>query len=179
VLHGDTWVKDGDYDHAIAAYSEAIQLDPKSADTYRDRGQANSYKGDFTAAADDLLHAETLAYDAYELRPYMMLLRFLALERLQQDGAAELADNAGLLKTKDWPYPVIEFYLGRRTQDALVSAAENKDQRCEVGFYIAEWQLLHDQRGEAATALHAAADTCPGDFIEHDGALAELKRLEP
>jgi formylglycine-generating enzyme required for sulfatase activity/lipoprotein NlpI len=179
LLRADTRVKKSEYDEAIADYSEAIRLDPKSADAYRDRGQANFYKGDFTAAADDLLHAETLADDAYEQRPYMMLWRFLALGRHRQDGAAELADNAGRLRTKDWPYPVLEFYLGRRTQDGLVSAAENADQRCEATFYIAEWQLLHNQRGEAATALHAAADTCPDDFIEHDGAVAELKRLEP
>ncbi|MEA2995551.1 MAG: hypothetical protein QOG74_1100, partial [Alphaproteobacteria bacterium] len=53
----------------------------------------------------------------------------------------------------------------------------NPSERCEAQFYGGEWQLLQGDGATAATALTAAADTCPKSFIEHKGAQAELKRL--
>jgi lipoprotein NlpI len=170
--------KEGEFDRAVADFSEAIRLQPKSVIAHAGRGRANFGKGDLSAAADDLAHANELADDTYAPRPYLMLWRFLALARLGQDGAAELAGNAERLKSKDWPYPVFEFYLGRRSQDALNNAAENSDQRCEAQFYLGEWQLWHGRRDDAAKALHIAADTCPKGFLEYDGAVAELRRLK-
>ena len=71
-----------------------------------------------------------------------MLWRYLARGRLKQDGAAELSAYAAQLKSKDWPYAVIDFYLGRRTLAEMRSAAAKPDQKCEAEFYIAEWRLL-------------------------------------
>lgn len=59
----------GDYDSAIADFSEAIAADPKDADAYRDRGLAYSRKGDFDRAIDDetdsvlLDQKDAVAYD--------------------------------------------------------------------------------------------------------------------
>jgi lipoprotein NlpI len=81
------------------------------------------------------------------------------------------------LKSKEWPYAVIELYLGNRSPEATLSVATKDDERCEAEFYIGEWHLLRDNRTEATIALKVAADTCPKNFIEHIGAVAELKRL--
>jgi len=47
---GVRYAKDGDYDHAIADYTEAIRLDPKYADAYGNRGNAYRDKHDLDRA---------------------------------------------------------------------------------------------------------------------------------
>jgi lipoprotein NlpI len=158
---------------AIADYNEATGLNPKEL-SYRFRGYFYFYMGDFAAAAADLLHANDLADNAYA-----MLWRYLARGHLKQDGAPELGVNAARLKNKDWPYAVIDFYLGRRSLAEMRAAAGKPDEKCGAEFYIGEWHLLRGSKANARAALLAAADTCPKTFIEYIGAVAELKRLGP
>ncbi len=47
---GVMYAKNGDYDHAIADYTEAIRLDPKYADAYGNRGNAYRDKHDLERA---------------------------------------------------------------------------------------------------------------------------------
>lgn len=120
------------------------------------------------------MRANDLADDVY-----VMLWRYLARAHIGQDGAAELSVNTARLKGKDWPYPVIEFYTGRATMEAMLAAAASDNQRCEAAFYSGEWYLLHNDPAKARPALQTAADTCPTSFMELYGARAELKRLGP
>jgi lipoprotein NlpI len=106
-----------------------------------------------------------------------MIWRYLARERAGENGAEELKANATRLKSKEWPHPVIELYLGQRSPAEMLSVAKLEDQRCEAQFYSGEWYLLRGSRAAAATVLQAAADSCPEEFVEYAGALAELKRL--
>ena len=112
-----------------------------------------------------------------EENSYSMIWRYLARERAGENGSAELEANAARLKSKDWPYPVVELYLGGRSPADVLSIASKPNERCEAQFYSGEWHLLRGNRAAAATALQAAADTCSNDFDEYAGALAELKRL--
>jgi lipoprotein NlpI len=107
-----------------------------------------------------------------------MIWRYLARERAGENAREELEANASRLKSADWPYPVVELYLGRRSPADLLSAVSGPDERCEAQFYIGEWDLLGGNNTAAAAALQIAADTCSKDFDEYTGALAELKRLK-
>jgi tetratricopeptide (TPR) repeat protein len=169
---GGAYVGTGDYRRAIADFTKAIALYPTHATAYEHRGYARFYRGDFKEAAADLSHSLKLKGSVYP-----MLFLFLARSRAGETAAPELAANAGRLKTKEWPYAVIEFYLGRRQPDTTLKAADKEVERCQAQFYIGEWDLLRDDPTEAAAALRAAADTCPKTRIEYDGATAELKRL--
>lgn len=171
---GDAYFGKKDYGRAIADYSQAMRLAPDNVIPVHNRGNAYFVTGNFTAAAADLLGANQLAE-----RPYAMLWRFLALGHLGQDGATELRGNAARLTTKNWPYPVIEYYLGDRTLAHMRAAVGNPNDKCEAEFYLGEWQLVHGNSGDARAALQTAADTCPTYFNEYDAALAELKRLKP
>lgn len=157
---------------AMADYSEAIHLDPQAPEPFYNRGIGYFELGYFAEAADDLLRAEDLADD-----PYAMLWRFLARGRLGQDGAPELAANALWLKRKDWPYPVIEFYLGRRTLADMRSAAERHNEQCEAEVYAGLWLAWRSAAGTARAALLRAADACPRASNEYGAAVAELNRL--
>jgi len=81
------------------------------------------------------------------------------------------------LKSQDWPYPVIEMFLGRSTPERVLSMASTPGERCEAQFYIGEWHLLRANSNMAAAPLRTAAAICPKDFDEYAGAVAELKRL--
>jgi tetratricopeptide (TPR) repeat protein len=161
----------GDHDRAIQDYDQAILLDPKNANAHSERGRTHFYQGNFKAAAVALLRANEL-----EDNSYSMIWRYLAREYAGENGAAELKANAARLKSKEWPYPVIELYLGQRSPAEILSVAKPED-RCEAQFYSGEWHLLHGNRTAATTALQAAADSCSHEFFEYAGALAELKRL--
>jgi tetratricopeptide (TPR) repeat protein len=162
----------GEYDLAIADYSQVIELYPKDAETYAPRGRTNFLKGDFTAAAADLDIYTTRYPDAH---PALWL--HLARQRTGQHGTAELEAQAARL-TKLWPYPVIDFYLGRSSPDEMLSAAARPDHLCQAQFYLGEWHLLRRNSSDAKSALQTAADICPKSSDAYQGAVAELTRLK-
>ena len=52
---------------------------------------------------------------------------------------APAAKAAAKLKPDDWPYPIVDLYLGRKSLQAVEAAATKPEQRCEAQFYIGEW----------------------------------------
>jgi len=169
---GGAYVGTEQYARAIADFTKAIDLYPTHATAYEHRGYARFYQGDFRAAAADLTRSLELKDAAYS-----MLVLFLARSRTGETAMPELAANAARLKTKAWPYVVVELYLGRQPPDLMLAAADQPAERCQAQFYIGEWELLRNNPGSAAAALRAAAGTCPRTRLEYDGAIAELKRL--
>jgi tetratricopeptide (TPR) repeat protein len=169
---GDAYVNKGDYDRAIRDFDQVIQLDPKDGFAYLSRGVAYFRQGNFNAAATEAQRASELENNAY-----FMIWRFLARERAGENGADELGVNSARLTDKDWPYPVIELYLGRRSTADVLSAAGPPEEVCGAQFHGGEWHLLRGHRDEAAAALKAAVDICPKGRMEYAGALAEWNRL--
>ena len=169
----------GDYKRAIADYEEVIRLDPQSMTGYFGRGRARFYAGDFMPAASDFLRAHQL-----DASIYTALWIFLARKRADIPGERTLAQEAGTSGAGDWPSPVVGLYLGSMTPEAVQKAAvhqdatRHRDQRCEASFYIAQWQLLRGNRDAASTLLRDAVSGCPSAFMEHEGAVAELRRLQ-
>jgi tetratricopeptide (TPR) repeat protein len=171
---GDFLRNRGEYDKAVADYDKAIENQPDDLAAYGNRALARFYTGDFAEAIDDFKRVTDAQANAYP----MLLLYLSRAHANHKDATPELAKSIGKLKAADWPYPVAEFYLGRKSIDAVLAAAQTPGQRCEAQFYIGEWQLTHDAEKIAAKALQTAVDTCPKDFVEYAGAVAELKRLK-
>src|ERR1700716_1373920 len=82
-------------------------------------------------------------------------------------------------KNKEWSQNVIDLLLGRRSLQEVRASAGKPEEKCKAEFYAGELHLQRGARTDAAAALRAAADICPKDFIEHQGAVAALKRLNP
>ena len=169
----------GDYARAVSDYDAAARLEPDSASVYFGRGRARFYAGDFPAAASDF-------YRAHQIDPgiYSALWLFLARKRGDIPGEKTLAQDAGTAGAGGWPGPVVALYLGSADPDSVARAAthldatRNRDLACEASFYIGHWHILRGAREAAIKLLREAEKTCPRTFIEHEGAVAELRRLQ-
>jgi tetratricopeptide (TPR) repeat protein len=173
VSRGIAYGKTGDYDRAIADYDRIIAANQQDLPALSNRGYTRFYRGDFAEAAADLLRITPL--DNY---PYPGLFRFLALSRVGQ-AVPDLEPVAQRLKNRDWPFAVLELYLGRSDPAAVLAAAQKLEERCQAQFYVGEWQLVQGDRTNARQRFEEAASICPKSFIEYTGAQAELRRLGP
>ena len=170
---------------AVAAYREALKeraradvlLDWPAVEKKLDAAQeslayALFYRGDFAGAALKFHDA------ANGTSAYPMLWLYLAeTRRGAKNARGDLQKSAAALKPDEWPFAVVELYLGRRSPAAMIAAGQTPAERCEAQFYLGQWQLLQQKRADAIRALRTAAETCPRDYNEYAGALAELKRL--
>jgi tetratricopeptide (TPR) repeat protein len=59
---GDSLVQKGELDAALAAYTEAIRLDPKDAAAHYERGKVYEQKGEKAKAEEDLDRAKKLGH---------------------------------------------------------------------------------------------------------------------
>ena len=206
---GVLWRNKGQLDRAIADFSEAIRLSPDMPPLYDNRGDANLAFSRYSAAAADyntLIHLNPKYRPAYGKRgvvnfiqgnfkpavsDFLMandppggwnsLMLFVTRAHLGEDGKEELLRNMARLETKRWPYPVLDFYVGRRSRDELMSAAEAAllFGPCEARFFLGEWQLMHGMKAEAESLFRSAADTCPKHTYAYHTATAELALLKP
>ncbi len=169
----------GDHKRALADYDEVIRLDPNGAAGYFGRARAKFYAGDFFTATSDFLRTHRL-----DASIYTALWIYLARKRADIPGELTLAQEAGTSGAGGWPAPLVALYLENSTPQAVQQAAVHADparqreQQCEARFYTAQWHLLRGARDPAAQLLREAQATCPKTFIEHEGALAELRRLQ-
>jgi lipoprotein NlpI len=174
------WTVTGDYKRALADYEDVIRLEPRSMSGYFGRARVRFYTGDFVGAASDFIRSHQLDGSVYTA-----LWLYLARKRADIPGEKTLVQEAGTAGAgAEWPAPLVALYMDRATPDAVqkaaahVNAARQRDQRCEANFYIAQWHLLRGAREPAAQLLREARSLCPTAFIEHEGAVAELRRLQ-
>jgi lipoprotein NlpI len=172
----------GDYESAVQDYDQAIRLKPDYAGTILlpRRGLDRFYLAQFTAAQEDF----TLLLRNDRTDQYLAIWLYLARARKGQDGSGEMGKNAATLKLTTWPGPVINFYLGKITSSALLQAAhdadpkKDKEQHCEVNFYLGEGSLLRGQQEDAIRYFRDSVATGVTTFPEYMGAKAELKRMQ-
>jgi tetratricopeptide (TPR) repeat protein len=170
----------GDAGRAVADYDAALRLapgdGPGSPLLYRLRGYLGFRMANYAAATSDLAHVvRQQPADAYPVL-WLYLARARAGDR---DATSRMRANARGLKSTDWPFPVTELLVGKRTPQQTLSSAKSPAEQCEAQFYIGEWHLLRRDRAAARRAWETAVDTCPKSLAEYAGAVAELKRLGP
>ena len=173
------WTMKGDYKRALADYEQVIRLEPQGMSGYFGRARVRFYDGNFMPAASDFIRAHQIDGSVYSA-----LWLYLARKRADIPGEKTLAQEAGTSGAGDWPAPLVALYLDKTTPDAVQKAATDqnvtrqRDQRCEANFYVAHWHVLRGAGDAAAQLLREAQSGCPSTFIEHEGAVAELRRLQ-
>jgi lipoprotein NlpI len=172
----------GDYDSAQEDLNFSVALDTEyNADAYAFRGYMALVTGAPQKAAVDLAKSASLKIWAYNAL-WLSVARMKA--GIADTGAVSLANNAMTLDMDQWPMPVVKFFLGQAKAEDVASAANEGDQSrlaervCDADFYVAEFDLAHDNAPAAKPLLQRAADKCPFASFERMGATAELKRLK-
>ncbi len=180
---GSAYLKSGQFDRAIADFDKAINLRSAQTETFFVRGTAKFVTGSLDGAAADFRSFIEMSSPSSSTFPYAVLWQHVTRERLGQDDAAELAQQAAKLDLAKWPGPVLKFYIGEMTAEQLKAAAADPDAEkqkghvCEANFYEGERALWRGEQEAGAALLAAARDGCPRKFLEYDGAVAELSRL--
>jgi lipoprotein NlpI len=174
------WIVKGDYPRAVRDFDSALKLDGKSAAAYFGRARARYYAGDFQAAVADFERAHRL-----DPSTYSALWLYFARRRAGLPAEKTLAADAGTQGKGEWPAEVVALYLGRLEPEALLRSAEavadaetRRSRRCEAVFYVGKWHVLRGAREPALPLLREAEAHCPRTFLEHEGAVAELRRLK-
>jgi len=173
----DAWRDKGDNGRALADFAEAIRLDPKNALIYENRARVELYAGSLPQALADF----TQASDLDPKRGYTALWLDIAGKRSNQPSG--LADAIRQVDMTRWPAPIINLYLGQKTPEGVLAAADSSDpvikrgRICEANFYTGELALQRGAKDEAVRLLRLAAADCPRGYTEWWTANAELKAL--
>jgi lipoprotein NlpI len=153
---GSVYHAAGNFDAAIADYTQAIGLDAPSAAlyyfyrarAYAVRGDADTARADFDRViqlnprnarayrARGILNYASGAFDkaladfnqSYALVPTdPYVALWLEIAGRQSRLPSRLAEAAARLDMTRWPAPVIRLYLGQMTPEAVLAAADNPD----------------------------------------------------
>jgi tetratricopeptide (TPR) repeat protein len=180
---GDSYFTMGQIEKAVADYATASRLAPTYPDPFTSRGRIELFHINRPAAAAADL-ATGVRLDPKDI--YATIWLHIARSRAGTPDRDELAANAARLGPGDWPYPLLELFLGGMTPEAVRKAAadaENEDKRreqiCEADFYLGVFSLEKKARDEARKLIASAAENCPPSMLEKPAAKAELARLSP
>ena len=167
----------GDYAGALADYQAAHALAARPEDTFVIGSTQFLLRRYGDTAASLATHAPAAPDGIYwRLWRYMALARRSGVERASGSLGPGTQPGTGV----PWPGPVVDYFHGAIDSTTLLAAAKktqdvrNLSQVCEAHFYMAEDSLLR-QRGDAIALFRQAVETCPKNFHEYEGAVAELR----
>lgn len=161
------------FEGALGTLNAALEVNPEDPGALFTRGRVLFYRLEMMRAAKDLEHSARLQPTFL----YPELWRFLARARSGSDGRVDLAASASKTDEGKWPRPVAKLFLGELNATQARALAANDDQRCEADFYAGSLILAKGDFPGGRALLQMAADECPPEFIEEEGAKAELIRL--
>lgn len=177
---GLAYANQGDHARAMADFGRAIELDPADGRAYYNRGREEYLNGDYGAARDDFKASIGLQPDD----AYQPLWLHLALVRLGETDAKTFTELLARIDRKNWPWPIIEFYLGKRDESSLYAAARadkepstTADRVCEAEYYVGALRRAERKTAAALPLLQRSAETCPPGFVELVAARADLRRI--
>jgi lipoprotein NlpI len=172
----------GDYDGATDDLNRSVALNSDYAsDSYAYRGYFELVQGDAQKASTDLAKSAEM-----KIWPYNAL--WLSLARMKANvpdtDAHSLAKNAAQFDLAQWPGAVVKFLMGQARPEEVAAAANLGDPQklvervCDADFYVAEYDLAHNNEAAAKLGFQRAAEKCPFASFERMGATAELMRLK-
>ena len=178
---GNIYNQLGEFGRAMADFDAALRLAPNYAWARINRGIALYGFAEYAEAAK----AFDAANSSDPQNAYAVLWLALAQSRAGQGANMTLVSAVLTLDLDQWPGPIVKDYqLALAPMAPIISterpavALEPSDgEKCETAFYDGELDILQGHPDAAKPKLQQAADTCPKTYIEHAGALAELKRM--
>jgi lipoprotein NlpI/transglutaminase-like putative cysteine protease len=158
--------------------NQALARNDSDNDVRFTRAMAALQVRDFSSARQDL---ERMLQDPAQVRLGYPLV-WLSMLPDQASNAIKLKDIGPEELSTDWPRPLVDWALGRRTDDALLQAARDSktpaEQLCETYFYLGERALANGDTRQALSYYRKAVDQHVVEFIEHAWAVQRIKSLD-
>jgi lipoprotein NlpI len=94
-----------------------------------------------------------------------------------------LADGLKAIKPTDWPTPMLQYMLGKISDDRMRALADTGDAKirnerlCEISFYRGELAYLAGDKETARAAMQVAVGTKVYYYVEYAAAKARLAQL--
>lgn len=176
---GNAYKSKGEYDKAIDNYAQALTINPNLSGAFINRGTVYTATGQYDKASADFRDAlRTDPANMYSA----LLLAVAKMHKGDNAVADELTEESKAFST-GWPIQVVQYYLGKASEEDMAEAARNPDAKtqrgrlCEMFFYQGEWQIFHEQQSRGIESLKRAKEECQPSYYEHDLVNTELKRL--
>ena len=172
------YAEKGDLKRALDEYGALLKIDPDDPVYLEGRAYTAFAAGNFAEAAAGFGSSLQKKPESF----YPVLMRFVARARMGEHDTPELRRNAEALDRNAWPWPLVALFLGEIEPDdlrATVTGTQETRRKCETAFFLAEYDLLHRRRDEAAALMQAATKLCVSDFFERNAAVGEAKRFAP
>src|SRR5581483_3299822 len=147
----------GDLAGALAAYTRAIELNPKGATFYHSRGCLHYDDHEFTDAMADFRQAIELdaAQDYSHLRLWLAGARAGETKSATKELRSYLRDRK-TGKMDDWEATIMRFLTGQMTERAFFNAAihngdkQQAGKQCEAYYYAGSKRLVEGNKKKAA-----------------------------
>jgi lipoprotein NlpI len=180
---GRAWAQEklGALDRAAEDYGRAAWLQPGNPEALFGRGYANFYLDQPAKAAEDFAAAVEKADPL--LGRYGLLWLYAARQRAGGEAAAELMRRSRRFDLRDWPGPLIRFFLGEVDEAQVLAAANDRDakrrqeKQCVAHFFLGQHALAKGRREQAVGHFRQAMATGATGYRQFDAARLELVRL--
>jgi tetratricopeptide (TPR) repeat protein len=172
----------GQYALAAADCDWLLRARPRSSELYSRCAYVRWQNADFAEAVSYFTTAVGLPKSPV---PIDVLWLEIARWRAGTSDEAQFARIANSLNLAAWITPVFDLYLGNIGPDAALAPSQKalgqsqvpsdtmRDRRCEIVFFVGEWQFQHRNIAAALALFQEAASNCP-DWLAPS---IEAKRL--
>lgn len=171
-----------DFIQAYEAFDASLDINPDMEFAFLNRGIALYYGGRPDLAVRDF----GTFYNRNASDPYRALWSYLASSEIDKPQAlVELAQQRKNLDESNWATQLVDLYLGKTTENALLGALiggvtsqqQLTDRLCEAYFYLGKYHSARSNRGIASNYFKLALSTNVFEYVEHRYARLELNLL--
>ncbi len=168
----------GDYEVAILEYNAALAMDLRLAELHVSLAWTYLL---LNRAADSLKEIALYRKSNRRRSTDDVLCEYLSLKQTgQNDKAAKSLSEHYTRDTnrKKWETDLLQYHLGRISEDELINSARHKCDRCDAFFYIGYSHFLQNEKQAAMNYFQKALDTNVYGSWLYTGARAMLEKLD-
>ncbi len=173
------YMEKDDFKSALKAADSGIDRNADVAVLYLQRGYADWFLGDTSAAARAF--SESLDKDAQENYAFVWLS--FAMTRQGKPVPSDITARFSGATEAKWPGPLVLLSLGRMQPDAVLKLTGNDpdtlgSKECTTSLFVGEWYAAQGKQVDARPLLQSAAgDLCKGAPMYARFAATEVARL--
>jgi lipoprotein NlpI len=179
---GVHYTQQGQFIQAYEAFDATLEINPDYDFAILNRGIALYYGG-----RSDLATADTSMFlEKDKSDPIRVLWQFIAARQVDEiEAFAELTENRAKLNEQQWATSIVDFYLGKINEAAVVAAlisdVQSQEQLnnrlCEAYFYLGKYHAAMGNNTTAANYFKLSLSTNVHEYVEHKYARIELANI--